>query len=182
MKRTRFLLALLVAGLVGLTASCGTESSPTGVAPAVAPSPDLIGGVLGTVTNTVQGLLLQCTPLPYASNSKLIGPSGGTLQIGPHTLTIPAGALTQSVQITGEAPSDKVNSVRLYPEGLQFARSASLTMSYSNCNLLGRLAPKRIAYTTDGLQILSYLLSLDNLFAQSVTGQVNHFSRYAVAW
>ena len=183
MKRTRFLLALLVAGLVGLTASCGTESTPTGVAPAVAPSADLIGGVLGAVDNTLQATgLLKCTPLPYASNSKLIGPPGGSLQIGPHTLTIPAGALSQWTQVTGEAPSDKVNSVRLYPEGLQFAKSASLTMSYSNCNLLGRLAPKRIAYTTDGLQILSYLLSLDNLFAQKVTGQVNHFSRYAVAW
>src|SRR5690242_6058730 len=120
MNPTRFILALLMAGLLGLSTSCGTESSPTGVDPAVAPSAELIGSTLRTVTNTVTGLLVHCTPLPYAPNSKTIGPLGGTLQIGPHTLSIPAGALTQSVQITGEAPTDKVNSVRLYPEGLQF--------------------------------------------------------------
>src|SRR2546426_3477487 len=32
-------------------------------------------------------------------------------------------------------------------EGLVFRRSATLTMSYANCNLLGKILPKRIAYT-----------------------------------
>ena len=60
--------------------------------------------------------------------------------------------------------------------------SASLSMPYGNCSLVGSILPKQIAYTTDNLQILSYLLSLDNLLSKTVTGQVNHFSRYAVAW
>ena len=55
-------------------------------------------------------------------------------------------------------------------------------MSYANCNLLGRLLPKRVAYVSDALNILSYLLSLDNVFAKQVTGRVDHFSNYAVAW
>jgi hypothetical protein len=55
-------------------------------------------------------------------------------------------------------------------------------MSYANCSLLGRLLPKRIAYTTDQLQILYYLLSLDNLLGKNVTGTVNHFSAYVIAW
>jgi len=55
-------------------------------------------------------------------------------------------------------------------------------MSYANCSLLGILLPKRIAYTDDNLNIISYLLSLDNLLAKRVTGKVNHFSEYAVAW
>jgi hypothetical protein len=75
-----------------------------------------------------------------------------------------------------------VNFVRFKPEGLQFERSAALTMSYANCNLLGKLLPKRIAYTTDKLVILEYLLSLDLLNLKTVTGQLNHFSGYAVAW
>jgi hypothetical protein len=141
------------------------------------------------VTGGITGLLgklglLQCTPLPYAQNSKIIGPAGGDLQIGPHVLHVPAGALSQPVQITGQAPSDVVNSVRLFPEGLHFnaSKSATLTMTYANCNLLGKILPKRVAYTTDDLHILSYLLSLDNLLSKKVTGQVEHFSRYAVAW
>ena len=55
-------------------------------------------------------------------------------------------------------------------------------MSYSNCSLLGKLLPKRIAYTTSSLNIVYYLLSLDNILSKRVTGQVNHFSNYAIAW
>ena len=125
---------------------------------------------------------MQCSPLPYASDRELIGPAGCVLHLGPHTLTIPAGALSQAVWITGEAPTDNVNSVRFYPAGLQFSRAAALTMSYSNCNTLGKLLPKRIAYTSDLLVILNYLISVDDFAHQQVTGQVWHFSRYAVAW
>jgi len=75
-----------------------------------------------------------------------------------------------------------VNAVTFQPHGLQFLTPASLTMSYSNCSLLGLLLPKEIAYTDDNLNILSYLLSLDNLLSKRVTGKVNHFSAYVVAW
>src|SRR5437588_446545 len=107
---------------------------------------------------------------------------GGVIRIGPHTLSIPAGALDAAVTITATAPSDNVNRVRFQPEGLVFRRSAALTMSYANCNLLGTLLPKRIAYTSDALSIVSYVLSLDNLFTKYVTGRLNHFSNYAIAW
>ena len=75
-----------------------------------------------------------------------------------------------------------VNAVKFKPAGLQFQTAAALKMSYANCSLLGKLLPKRIAYTTDNLQILYYLLSLDNLLSKYVTGQVKHFSDYVVAW
>lgn len=175
MRLRSFLSALLITGLLSFAGlSCG-DNLPT-ASPAPASSPLL-------VEDLVRGLgLLRCTPLPAASASKLIGPAGGSLQVGPHELRIPAGALRQSVLIRAEAPSDFVNSVRLYPEGLQFTSPAYLTMSYANCNLLGLLLPKRIAYTTESLDILSYLLSVDNLLRKQVTGRLEHFSRYAVAW
>ena len=55
-------------------------------------------------------------------------------------------------------------------------------MSYANCNLLGSLLPKRIAYTNNLLEILEYLISLDNIFLKKVTGKLDHFSGYAIAW
>jgi len=58
--------------------------------------------------------------------------------------------------ITAVVASGTVNAVRFEPEGLQFQRSAYLTMSYANCDLLHSLAPKRIAYTTDALDIVEY--------------------------
>jgi hypothetical protein len=175
MKRMRFLAAVLLVALAATGLSCLPDRSPT--APAIPPpNASLIGGLLQATG------LLQCTPLPYASTTKTIGPAGGTITVGPHTLVIPPGALSQNVTITAEAPSANVNSVRFTPQGLRFSVSAALTMSYSNCNLLGKLLPKEIAYTDDNLNILSYLISLDNLLSKRVTGKLDHFSRYAVAW
>jgi hypothetical protein len=181
-KRIPFLPALIVAAALGL-ASCSGEDGPTGIGSDVTPSPLLGsgGGLLGT---SLGSGLLACDPLPYASASQQIGPEGGTLVIGPHALIVPAGALAAPVVITGEAPVGTVNSVQLYPEGLRFAsgKPARLTLSYANCPLAGRLLPKRIAYTTDLLQILTYVLSVDDLLHAKVTGSLEHFSRYAVAW
>jgi hypothetical protein len=151
------------------------ERSPLG--PVRPPQADLIGSLLQTTR------LLQCSSLPYASATQTIGSAGGTIRVGPHTLTVPAGALSSPVAITGALVTGRgVNAVHFQPEGLRFQRSAYLTMSYANCNLTGVLLPKRIAYVSDGLDILSYLLSIDNLFAKQVTGRVDHFSNYAVAW
>jgi hypothetical protein len=75
-----------------------------------------------------------------------------------------------------------VNAVKFEPEGLQFRAPAVLSMSYTNCSLLGNILPKRIAYTDDNLNIITYVLSLDNLLGKRVTGKVDHFSDYVVAW
>ena len=56
-------------------------------------------------------------------------------------------------------------------------------MSYANCSLLGSLLPKQVVYTSDDLlNILDVLKSLDDPLSQQVTGKLNHFSEYAVAW
>ena len=104
------------------------------------------------------------------------------MRIGPHWLVIPAGALPSPTVITAVVVSGPTNAVHFEPEGLQFQQSAYLVMSYANCNLLGSLAPKRIAYTTDDLQILAYLRTVDDPIAQQVTGELYHFSEYAIAW
>jgi len=176
MKPTGLWPALLLGAASALILGCG-DRSPLGVA-SQAPTPhsDLIGGLLAPTG------LLTCRPLPYDSTIQTVGPDGGTIQIGPHALVIPAGALLSPTMITAVVSSGPVNAVRFQPEGLQFERTAYLTMSYANCNLLGSLAPKQIAYTTDALGILEYLASADNLFAQQVTGELHHFSEYAIAW
>ena len=174
MKRLRLLAAVLLVGLAATGLSCLPDRTTAPELPP--PNASLLGGLLQATG------LLQCTPLPYASTTKVIGPAGGTIQVGPHTLIIPPGALSQNVTITAEAPSARVNSVRFTPQGQRFTVPAALTMSYTNCNLLGKILPKEIAYTDDNLNILSYLISLDNLFSKKVTGKLDHFSRYAVAW
>jgi hypothetical protein len=182
MKRQRALVALFVACVVLVTGNCSSDNSPTGVATnevvTLDSQPDaaLLGGLLRPLG------LLKCRPMQAASATRTIGPDGGVIQVGPHFLVIPRGALKQNVTITATAPSDDVNSIEFSPHGLEFEASAWLTMSYANCDLLGRLLPKRIAYTDDALDILYYLLSLDLIWTRTVTGKVDHFSKYAVAW
>jgi hypothetical protein len=172
MNVTRLRRAALV---IAAAALLGCGESPLGPVPPPAQA-SLLGWVL-------QGTgLLGCTPMPTATATQTIGSAGGVIKIGPHALSIPAGALDAPVTITATAPSDNVNRVRLRPEGLVFRRSVTLTMSYGNCNLLGKILPKRVAYTDDALTIVTYVLSVDNLFSKNVTGRLNHFSNYAIAW
>ena len=176
MKTTRVLLVALLAA-AALSASSCREPSPLGVH-ARAPRSDasLFGSLVTSTT------LLSCSPLLSDSVTQTIGPEGGFLTVGPHTLSVPPGALAEPVSITAVAPSDTVNRVRLEPEGLSFQRPVFLAMSYANCDLLGTLLPKRIAYTTDALEILEYVPSLNDLSALEVSGLLRHFSTYAIAW
>ena len=162
-------------------AGCTDGDGPTGLSGEPSTLLGGSGGLLGTGIGTG---LLACEALPYAINTVTIGPEGGTISVGPHVLRVPAGALSQPVAITAEAPVGRVNSVRLLPEGLVFAagKPARLTLSYANCPLLGQMLPKRVAYTDDVLSILSYLLSVDDLLGRKVSANLEHFSRYVVAW
>lgn len=132
----------------------------------------------------VNGLLLQCRPLPYASDVQVVGPSGGLLRIGPHTLAIPAGALNQPVVITAESPVSQLAQVSFTPHGLTFDERypPSLTLSYAHCDGLGASLPKHIVYVDDGLKILESLLSFDLPRDKSVSAPLSHFSGYVVAY
>jgi hypothetical protein len=183
MKRTRLISMMFLGLLVVAGTSCSIDDSIAPSEATMAPELGLLdnGGLLGT--GLLKGLL-YCSPLPTSSTSKVIGRLGGTINMGPHSITFPAGALDRSVTITAQVVSDSVNSVRLLPEGLQFAkgRPARLTLSYSNCSLLGQLTPKKIVYTNERLGILSVLFSLDNILSRKVSAPLEHFSRYAVAY
>lgn len=176
MTSVRRIPSLLLAAAALAIASCGELPDAGGA------SGTRLSGA-GPTRNDVVGInLLRCSPLTADTTVATVGPAGGTLTIGPHTLVIPAGALDSSVTITAIAPSDSVNQVEFAPQGLQFETPASLTLSYANCNLLGISLPKKVVYTDDLLQILELEPSLDHAFSQTVTGRIGHFSSYAVAW
>ncbi len=176
MKALRVLVPALVAGVVLFVGGCG-DGPPTAPARQAAPRsspPGTVPGLQGTS-------LLTCSPLPYDSVTATIGPAGGTIAVGADTLVVPPGALAAAVQITAVTPPDTVDLVQFQPQGLQFQQPASLTMGYGNCDLLGLLLPKQVAYVSDSLQVLDLLPSADPLQG-SVTAKLFHFSGYAVAW
>ena len=186
---SRFSIALLFL----VVAACSPDSTPISaptLAPPATPDPGLIGDLVGTTTTlvdkTVTGLLACPTSETYSA-SKVIGRAGGTLRVGPHTLTIPPYALDRDVPIEGVAPAGNHVVVQFQPHGLKFERKVALTLSYAHCGLtstlLYSLKPK-IVYFDDAsgaLKILEVLPSLHNLWARSVTGPTDHFSKYALA-
>ena len=169
MKATRVTRVVLVAVLLG----CG-DRVPTGVTPRASgfEQPSLLA----------YAGLVRCTPLAPDSATQTIGPLGGVIRVGPHRLSIPAGALDVPVVITAVAPADTLNRIQLEPQGLTFHQPASLALSYANCSGLASLLPKRIAYTSHDLVILAVLPSVDDIVTQTVTGRLEHFSDYAIAW
>jgi hypothetical protein len=186
-----FGLALLL--LVGVSCTAADTTGPVSNDQQPAPSFGLIGDLTGGLTNTVGDLtgtvvgtlgsvtdLLTCSSQSYDSDSETIGPEGGIITVGKHSLLIPRGALSEPVKITAEQMRGKTNSVRFSPEGLQFEKPAYLTINYENCALV--LVQKRIVYTDEQLKVLEVLRSLDLFRARSVSAPIDHFSRYAVAY
>jgi len=183
----RSILAAIVLAIVSACVSADSPSAP----PPPPPQANLIGGLLGTVTETVNGTVgtvggvvenllspYPCTTTGYGSVTRTVGPAGGIIVIGPHTLAIPPFALNQNVTITATAPAGRMLRVDFEPEGLRFARPTALTMSYRACANPPVLP--RVVYIDDKLNLLEVLPSVNSLFTRSVTAKLNHFSGYAV--
>jgi hypothetical protein len=125
--------------------------------------------------------LLRCEPRPYEADAAIIGPNGGTLHVGQHELVIPKGALDHEELITAEAPTTSLVDVQFGPEGLHFLEPAQLTLSYKGC-VRPTSADFLIAYLGQGNRILELLNSTDQKLDDEVEADVDHFSRYAIAW
>lgn len=177
--------------ILGVVIAAGCAEPPTGpdqaaritriLPPLTAfTTPVQLGPMLFAVKGAPQ--LVPCKPLKRDKKDKDIDAKGGQLDIGPHSLVIPAGALTKKTRITAEILGDGYNTIRFSPEGLQFAKTAFLFMSYENCEVS---FPQQVQllYTTDDLTaILEELPSFDDEQDQTVVGQLTHFSQYAVAY
>jgi hypothetical protein len=166
--------ALALSAALMVVVACSTADDNTGP---TLPSELQAGGTLLSLADLH---LLSCSAQPYAVKTQTVGTAGGTIVIGTHRLVIPAGALAKPVQIKAEQVTGRVNSVRFSPEGLKFAKPATLTLSYGNCSPL--LLLKRVVYTNELLSILELLPSVDDLRTRAVSASIRHFSRYAVAW
>jgi hypothetical protein len=181
MKSLRPLSALAAAVVLAVVVGCSDDSL---TAPPPPPEPALIGEVterIGWWVSRPATDLLSCPQTETFSVSKEIGPDGGIVQVGGHTLLIPKGALLKPETITATAPAGQFAEVRFGPHGLQFERPVVLTMSYKNCGLVRQFLPPRIVYADDTRQILETLLTLPDIFRKTVSTATDHFSGYLLA-
>jgi hypothetical protein len=127
--------------------------------------------------------ILVCDPIQYVATVKIVGPEGGDINFGPHTLRIPPGALARPTVITAEAPSALQVVSRFSPHGTRFqeGRHPTLELSYKHCRgPLNREA--RIAYVGLGGEILEWPPSEDVPDDALVRARIGHFSGYIVAY
>jgi hypothetical protein len=190
MKPVKSFAAFCSTLLLAFALGCSPEQAPT--APPPAPDMSLLGDLTNTVgdlTGTVTDLagqilpikgLLACNVTETHSTTQWVGPNGGTIRVGPHSLVIPANALSSYTRISATAPAGKIVEVEFAPHGLKFERKTTLTMSYRDCGLLRGVLPQ-IVYADDKNNIVEQLLSLVNVLSRTVSAKTDHFSSYILA-
>jgi hypothetical protein len=207
LRRSGLLAAAL---LVVLSTACNVDSpsAPRSASPApeLAVSPPgapaaqdllggLIGGTVGTLTNTL-GLtsangILRSKPLPYPITvRKTIGRSGGVLSIAAAgvTVVVPAGALNGDTQITMTARAGSLLAYDFEPHGVVFNVPLVFTQNLNgtNAGLLSPLGLKLGYYSDPSLlgkttALVSELLQgVTSLLTRTFTAPIKHFSGYVV--
>ncbi len=176
MKAARSLIALALLAAATAALSCGEPAAPSVPQASLVTSLPKNAPKLAKVLKNMH--LVRCAPMAAAATAT-IGSSGGSIQVGPHTLDIPAGALRDPVTITAFAPSDTVDRIQFQPEGLTFRKSVYLTMSFASCDVDDEDALWMV-YTDDALNILEVVPTARS--GQQVVGKLDHFSNYALSW
>ena len=167
--------------LVAVATSCSGDSITAPAAPPEVNPGLLDGGLIGQIGGAVDDLL-SCRVDQTISTTQSVGPEGGTITVGRHSLLIPAGALRETVEITATAPAGEHVELRFAPHGIEFERRVVLRMSYAECGLVRGLL-LRIAYVdAEKLESLEVLPSLPDLLRRQVYGTTDHFSSYMLAY
>src|SRR5690606_31880864 len=125
--------------------------------------------------------LVLCIPRAYDGDARIIGPEGGVIGVGSHRLTIPPGALDRPVVITAEAPVAFEVMLEFKPHGMTFRKRPTLSFDYTHC-LRPSWLQERVAYLGDDDEVLEWPESHDRTTLGRIDAQIDHFSRYAVAF
>jgi hypothetical protein len=187
-SKRRYARLSLVA--LGFLLACGDPTAPVTpvakpTAPVVLPNANLVdifNGLLN-VTNgvtTLIGDLLPCSVTTDQWNTANIGPNGGRLNVGKHSLVIPRGALSRQTQISAHAVRGNHVRVEFSPSGLQFSTPATLTLNYGVCSPKSKAV--QVVYLKDDQHVTETEPSKDHRLTKSVDATIRHFSSYAVAY
>jgi hypothetical protein len=177
MKRLRSPAPYVAVFLAGVLIACGVESLPSG--PSSVSTADEIPAADSSASPSATRLYTCETP-DFGSATTVIGRAGGEINLGPHSLKIPAEALDKDVAITAAVRPGQYVRIELQPHGLQFARPVSLTLNYEHCSTRPPKA-RYVAYVDDLGNVLELLDVNSHRSGQDVETRLKHFSGYAIA-
>jgi hypothetical protein len=115
------------------------------------------------------------------TGAKVIGPAGGTVTFGPHSLIVPAGALSVPTPITAATLHGDTLAVTFGPSGLQFKQPATLVLSYKHCTVQPADTLSIVLVNNKMTQLIQMVPSHDKKLKQAVEGPIQHFSVYAAS-
>jgi hypothetical protein len=111
--------------------------------------------------------------------SAIIGPNGGSLRLGPHSLVVPAGAVREPITFSLTVASRTSIALDCGPSPFRFDVPVTLTLSYAGTSFTSAANPSNIEIlymAADGS--LEEIPGTVDVRGASVTAQVSHFSRY----
>ena len=180
MNRSSFRVTTAILPFALLLLGACTTDSPT--------TPQL-GPTLSRRVESVDrptGILLCPTTESFRTEG-VVGPAGGSLSVGGHRLTVPAGVLTEATHLTLYAPAGRHVRLELSAGGAEhyrFRAPVVVTISYDRCARQHRPASPAVAWYTDvaGGVPLERMPSKDDRKRRAVTFATTHFSTYAVCY
>jgi hypothetical protein len=131
--------------------------------------------------------VVMCPTTQSYRTSGMLGPEGGTLQVGGHRLTVPAGVLTEMTRFTLRAPAGPEVKLELYAGGArhyQFSSPVAVTISYDRCTRQHQPRAAVTAWYVDdgGQEFIERMGGRDDRNRMEITFQTSHFSTYLVAY
>jgi hypothetical protein len=116
---------------------------------------------------------LACTVDAPLAGSALIGPSGGVLNVGPHKLIVPAGALTRDTWLSGTVSAGSTFRIDFEPHGLQFKKPAGLILDASLCGDV-----PNVVYLDEDGGIAEHIEAIFSNWWHTIAAPIDHFSGY----
>ncbi len=176
---------LFVFSSIALLAACnaGDRVVAPGVAPSAAATHDaartlhdgrMVPGSSGqAATAEAQHHPLACTVAQPLSGSAIIGARGGELDVGPHRLIVPAGALQSDTQLSATVPAGSTIEIQFEPHGLQFRKPAGLILDVSSCGPV----PNAV-YLDEMGGIAEHIEAVFSNWWHTIAAPIDHFSGY----
>lgn len=112
----------------------------------------------------------------------VIGREGGTIRLGLHTLTIPAGAVDRQIVFTMANASQTAVAVDCGPSPFRFNIPVELSLSYAGTTFerSDHQNTLQIFYMASTISCIAMPSHVD-VANKTVTAQLDHFSRYIIS-
>jgi hypothetical protein len=129
--------------------------------------------------------LVVCPTRNELSASAVVGAGGGRFRVGGHAVVIPAGAITEPVELTVTAPAGRHLALDVSAAGSEhytFQRPIAITLDFSRCQRRDLRAGAMTVWYLDADGTPRERMPVRSGSGSSLTFSTDHLSTYALAY